>query len=274
MSPAPKRPLGQHFLRDTGIIDRIARLFQPSREDLVLEIGAGDGAISERIAPHVANLVAIEIDRECTMPLRERLSPFDHAAVLNADILKLDLKEVLSCYPANRRIRILGNLPYYIATAIIEQMLRLELPIFDMLYMVQLEVAERITASPGSGRYGYFSVCCQHFARAQMGFKIAPHCFVPKPKVVSAMIRLVPKSSKWERGSDDCFIELAKAAFAYRRKKLVNSLKRNPKFGPDAEALLAAGAISGHLRAQDISVDEYERLPFLYQQLQVRQDRA
>jgi 16S rRNA (adenine1518-N6/adenine1519-N6)-dimethyltransferase len=274
MSPAIKKLLGQHFLRDTGIIDQIACLFQPSPEDLVVEIGAGDGALSRRIAPCVGNLVAIEIDPEWTAPLRERLSSFAHVCVLDADILKLDLRQVLSNYPTNRRVRILGNLPYYIATAIIEQMLRLELPIFDMLYMVQVEVAERITAAAGTHRYGYFSVYCQHFADAQMGFKIAPQCFVPKPKVMSAMVRLVPKSVRWERETEECFIELSKAAFAFRRKKVVNSLKRNSKFGPYAADLLAAGGISSQLRAENVSVAEYERLPVLYQQLRERQDRA
>jgi 16S rRNA (adenine1518-N6/adenine1519-N6)-dimethyltransferase len=130
--------------------------------------------------------------------------------------------------------------------------------------MVQLEVAQRITAGPGSKDFGYFSVYCQHHAVVQMGFRVSPACFVPRPKVNSAVIALLPKRNEWNQGFESAFDEVVKAAFSYRRKTLSNSLARHSVLSDIAQSLLNRTGIDGCARAEDISVSEYERLAMTY----------
>jgi 16S rRNA (adenine1518-N6/adenine1519-N6)-dimethyltransferase len=268
--PAAKKRFGQHFLRDTGVIDRIVRWIQPRSEDVFLEIGAGDGALSLRLAPAVASLIAVEIDNECIPRLRSVLEAFPSAKVVAADILHLNLAEFGRDYlQAGQRLRIAGNLPYNIATPIIEIFLIARLPIEDMYFMVQYEVAQRITASPGSRRYGFFSVYCQHYSDVQMGFKVSPACFVPRPGVSSAMISLRPKSLQYDPVFESDFEAVTKAAFGHRRKTIANSLSRHPLFESIAEDLLNRAGISGSKRAEEISVQEYEVLARIYGDLRL-----
>jgi 16S rRNA (adenine1518-N6/adenine1519-N6)-dimethyltransferase len=259
--PAFKKRFGQHFLRDTGVIGRIVRWIQPTSNDFVLDIGAGDGALSTHLAPGVARLIAIEVDRDCIPRLEKALAPFESATVIEADILQLNLVELVSRYlQPGQRLRIAGNLPYNIATAIIEKLLHIKLPIEQMFFTVQLEVAQRITAQPGSRQYGFLSVYCQHRAFVQMGFKISPACFIPKPKVSSAMVSFRPKAYPPDSNVELDFEALCKAAFGYRRKTLQNSLRRHPQFGGFADALLRRAGIDGSRRAEDLSVRDYEFL--------------
>jgi len=268
--PSRKKRFGQHFLRDTGVIDRIVRWVQPRPEDLFLDIGAGDGALSLRLAPNVARLLAIEIDTDCIPLLEESLAPFPSAGVIAADILQLNLFELVSPYlQADRRLRIAGNLPYNIATAIIEKLLHSELPVFDMAFMVQLEVAQRITASPGTRQYGYFSVDCQHHCDVRFGFKVSSACFVPRPKVSSAMVSFQPKRSSLHPSIEPGFEAIAKAAFSYRRKTLENSLSRHPSIGKISHVLLQRAGISGSRRAEQLAVQEYEYLAQVYNELRM-----
>jgi 16S rRNA (adenine1518-N6/adenine1519-N6)-dimethyltransferase len=259
--PRPKKRLGQHFLRDTGILDRIIRWIQPNPGDLFVDIGAGDGALSVRLADKAAQLVAIEMDDECIPYLQRDLAPFESATIIAGDILQLDLAALVAHHrQPGQKLRIAGNLPYNIATVIIGNLLHGGLPIDDLHFMVQLEVAARITAHPSTRQYGYLSVDCQHFADVRMGFKVSPACFVPRPKVSSAMISLRPKSLPQDPAFESCFEMLIKAAFAYRRKTLENSLHRNPQLGPIAQSLLSLADIDGSRRAEELSVQEYEEL--------------
>jgi 16S rRNA (adenine1518-N6/adenine1519-N6)-dimethyltransferase len=268
--PRLKKRFGQHFLRDTGVIDRIVRLIQPSSHDVFLDIGAGDGALSLRLAPSVSRLLAIEIDADCIPPLEEALAPFPSATVVAGDILQLDLKELLSPHlPPGMQVRIAGNLPYNIATAIIEKMLHAELPVADMTFMVQLEVAERITAKPGTRDYGSFSVDCQHHSDVRFGFKVSSACFVPRPKVSSAMVSFRPKPSTLDPAFEDDFEALCRAAFNYRRKTLENSLSRHPVFGKVVSLLLERAGINGSRRAEQLSVQEYENLARAFYKLKM-----
>jgi 16S rRNA (adenine1518-N6/adenine1519-N6)-dimethyltransferase len=234
---APKKRLGQHFLRDTGIIDRIVRWMDPGPEDIFIEIGAGDGALSIRLAPRVAKILAIEVDRDCIPILETALSPFDSAEVMQGDILEIKPQLLASALlKTGRKLRVAGNLPYNISTAIIATFLKSGLPIEDMLFMVQTEVAQRITAPPGSRQYGYLSVLCQHHCDVQPGFKISPSCFVPRP------------------------------AFGHRRKTLANSLGRHPVFSGLRDSLLRRAGIDGSRRAEMLSVPEFEILTRVYRE--------
>ena len=260
-----KKRLGQHFLRDTGVIERIVRWMKPRPEDTFLEIGAGDGALTSHLAPMVARLVAIEFDRDCITRLEHELAPFESATVIQEDILHLDLVRVIPpLLQAGSDLRIAGNLPYNIATAIIEKFLHCSLPVVDMSFMVQMEVAQRIAAEPGSRQYGYLSVHCQHHCDVRLGFKINPSCFVPRPKVTSAVISLYPKQVPRDSIFESDFETLCKAAFGHRRKTLANSLGKNPLFGPVLDSLLRNAGINGACRAEDLSVDEFETLARVY----------
>ena len=254
-----KRRFGQHFLRDTGILERIVRLIRPQPGDAVLEIGAGHGALSVQLAPMVAQLVALEIDSDCLAILHAALEPFPSAEVEPGDILTVDLSALASRFSA-RRLRVVGNLPYNIATVIIQRMLASDLSFEDMTFMVQLEVAQRITSPAGSRDYGYFSVFCGHRADARLEFKVSPACFVPRPKVTSAIITLRRRQGVFHEEFEGAFEDLAKAAFGHRRKTLVNSLKANPRFSAGTDQLLVAAGIDGRLRPEQLSVADYERL--------------
>jgi 16S rRNA (adenine1518-N6/adenine1519-N6)-dimethyltransferase len=263
--PSAKKRFGQHFLRDTGVLDRIVRWIQPDKGNVFLEIGAGRGALSTRLAEHAQTLLAIEVDRDCIPILQESLDPFKSAKIISADVLQLDLAEIVSAYlHPDQKLRIVGNLPYNIATAIIYKMLHSRLPIEDMFFMVQLEVAERITANPGTKQYGYLSVDCQHYSDVRLGFKVSSACFVPRPKVSSAMISLHPKPHSQVSVWETHFEKLCKAAFSYRRKTLENALRRNPQFAKISESLLAKAGVDGSRRAEQLSVQEYEQLATLF----------
>lgn len=263
----PKKRLGQHFLRDTGVIDRIIRWIDPQSGDIFLEIGAGDGALSSRIAPAVGSLVAIELDGDCIPHLKKALESYESAAVINADIMRLNLMRfVPPKLDAQQRLRIAGNLPYNIATAIIEKILHCSLPVNDMIFMVQTEVAQRITASPGSRQYGYLSVHCQHHSDVCLGFKVSPSCFVPRPKVSSSMVSLNLKQGPKDPDFESDFESLTKAAFSHRRKTLANSLGKNPLFGAVSNSILQFSGIDGSRRAEDLSLEEFETLTRVYKE--------
>jgi 16S rRNA (adenine1518-N6/adenine1519-N6)-dimethyltransferase len=261
MRTQAKKRFGQHFLRDRGILDRIVKIIRPDPDDLIVEIGAGDGAMTTRLAPLVRRLVAIEIDRDCIPLLQSAVAGFPSVTILRENFLQSDLDPTLRGFQgASRRLRFVGNLPYNIATAIIDRLLNSGLAIADLVFMVQLEVAERILAPPGSRDYGYFSIFCQHRADVRFEFKVAPACFVPRPKVMSAVISLFPKPVGLSADQEDRFIRVTKAAFAHRRKTLSNSLRSDPEFGPVAEEILGRAAIDGARRPEQLSVAEYERL--------------
>jgi 16S rRNA (adenine1518-N6/adenine1519-N6)-dimethyltransferase len=260
-APGPKKQFGQHFLRDAGVLDRILRWVEPAETDIFVEIGAGDGALSKRIAPVVNRLIAIELDFDRIPQLESALAPYDSATVVQGDILKLDIPKLIQAeLQPSSELRILGNLPYNIASPIIEKMLHLPVPLRDIHVMVQLEVAERIRAKPGSRDYGFLSVHCQHHARVDMGFKVSPACFVPRPKVSSATISFRRIDTLMDAALEAKFEEVCKAAFGYRRKTLSNSLSKHPVIGKLTPDLLQRAQIDGARRAEQLTVDEYERL--------------
>jgi 16S rRNA (adenine1518-N6/adenine1519-N6)-dimethyltransferase len=247
------------------MLGRLGRYLHAQPEDVVLEIGAGQGALSTIIAPDVSRLIAVELDSDCLAALKEALLSYSSAIVVTGDILELDLPELLSPYlSSNNRLRIAGNLPYNIATPIIERLLYLGVPIADMMFLVQLEVAQRIIARPRTRQYGYFSVLCQHLAEVRMGFKIPPECFFPRPKVTSAVVSLQPRTERWNAGLETVFRQFTKAAFSHRRKKLANSLRQDPQIAAATEEILSEARIDGARRAEELTVEEYELLAQIY----------
>jgi 16S rRNA (adenine1518-N6/adenine1519-N6)-dimethyltransferase len=264
MKAPPKKRFGQHFLRDSGTQDRLVRLIRPMPDDLILEIGAGDGALTAKLAEYAPKLLALELDRDRIPQLTEKLSPYPTARVIAGDILKIDLGDTVATFMPATRLRIVGNLPYNIATAIIEKLLNSALPIHDMTFMVQLEVAQRIVAHPSTRLYGYLSAFCQHYSDVQFAFKVSPSCFVPPPKVTSAVISFHPKPSSGNDLFESSFLLLTKAAFGHRRKTLANSLRHHPALEKISERLLILAGIDGRRRAETLSPAEYESLTRFY----------
>ncbi len=267
-APEPKKRLGQHFLRDTGVIDRIIRWINPHPDDIILEIGAGDGALSLRLAPKVSQLHAIELDRDRIAGLESALRHFDTVKIVHEDILRLNIETFAeSCFHPGKRFRIIGNLPYNISTAIIQKFLHCSEPLHDMKFMVQTEVAQRIAASPGGRQYGFFSVLCQHHCDVKIGFKVSPSCFVPRPKVSSSVITLKPHGTAQDPYFEKNFELLGKAAFSHRRKTLSNSLLKHTLFSSLCSDLLQRASIDGNRRAEELSVKEFESLAGIYHEI-------
>ena len=261
MTAHAKKRFGQHFLRDSGVLDRIVRFIRPEPADLIVEVGAGEGALSARLAPAVSDLLAIEIDFDCIEVLRAVLGPFPSAVVEPGNFLTLNLSTLITPrLNPQKKLRFVGNLPFNISTAVIGKVLDSGLPVQDMIFMVQLEVAQRITAAPGSRTYGCLSVYCRHRADVKMGFRISPSCFVPRPKVTSAMVTIRPKARVFDSGVEHTFQELVKAAFAHRRKTTANSFKKSARFGGIIDELLMQTGIDGALRPEQLTVEEYERM--------------
>jgi 16S rRNA (adenine1518-N6/adenine1519-N6)-dimethyltransferase len=223
----------------------------------------------------VARLIAVEIDRDCIAPLELVLGAHPNVTIVRGDILDLDLKALAETYlKSKQRLRIVGNLPYNLGTAIIERLLQLRLPIEEMVFLLQLEVAERITASPGSHPYGFFTIYCHHHCEARMGFRIGPACFVPRPKIISATVTLKPSPTRWDPDLEESFEELVKAAFAHRRKTLANSLRYHTGIRAFADEMLRKAGIDGSVRPERLTVSEYERLARVYHQLRRPKPRA
>ena len=249
--PRPKRKLGQNFLCDQNILRKIVEFIAPSPEDVVVEIGAGTGALTTQLAPAVSKLLAVELDPD----LLPYLTSLPNTTVLHKDIRKVDLCLI---HPGEK-IRVVGNLPYYISSNILTSLILQRPCIRDMTMMFQEEVAHRITAPSGDPEYGYLSVIAQYYCEIKKGFKINKNCFVPKPDIESRILRFEFHDQKlldFEEYST--FIE---KAFSQRRKKLRNNLMRELDFAPDQlDAIFGELGLAADVRAENLSATQYEQL--------------
>jgi 16S rRNA (adenine1518-N6/adenine1519-N6)-dimethyltransferase len=220
----PLKRFGQNYLIDKNIINKIIDEFKPSKDDLVLEIGPGTGALTSLLADRAGVLYGVELDIRVIEDLREK---FPMMTLINSDFMKIDLSKLV---PKGKKIRIIGNIPYNITSPIIFKLIENRSLIRDARLMVQYEVAKRITAEVGSRDYSILSVLSNYFAETDLCFKISPNVFRPKPKVFSAVISMVFNKPAAEGISDTDFIKVVKASFGNRRKTLKNSLSNN-QFG-------------------------------------------
>jgi len=224
MRQKPKKSLGQNFLVDKNIQRKIidACVFKP--EDIVLEIGAGRGELSCSIAERVAKIYALEIDASLCQIIEERLRKYKNAKIINRDILEFNLRRHFARH--KDKIKVIGNIPYYITTPIIEHLLRYRDKIGSVYLTVQKEVAERMTASAGSREYGSFSCFVQYYTEARKIFLIKRNCFYPAPGVDSCFLRLgIREKPALELKDERLFFRIIRAAFGKRRKTLRNSLR-------------------------------------------------
>lgn len=248
----PRRSLGQHFLQDTAVIDRIIACFQPSPRDRVVEIGPGRGALTFRLADLLGELHVVEIDRTLAKELNRHRDRYPSLHVHTADALTLDY----CALAAGRQLRIIGNLPYNVSTPLLFRFLHHRQCIGDMLLMLQKEVVERMCASPGNRDYGRLSVMLQQSCAVDELFEVAPAAFSPPPKVNSAVARLVPYTQPPYPVSDHgVFASIVQAAFNQRRKTIRNALKKLADDTTFSRAGIDPGA-----RAETLSVADYVRL--------------
>jgi 16S rRNA (adenine1518-N6/adenine1519-N6)-dimethyltransferase len=247
-----KKQLGQHFLHDTGIIDRIVRAIDPQPGDRIVEIGPGGGALTRPLLQRHGALTVIEFDRDLIAPLTELGAAHGRLEIVQGDVLAVDFTALAGGVP----IRLVGNLPYNISSPILFHALEHAAVIRDMHFMLQKEVVDRMAAAPGSKVYGRLSVMLQASCKVTPLFRVPPGAFRPPPKVDSAVVRLLPRPPE-EIGLSDplLFGRVVKAAFAQRRKTLRNALESIC----DAEALHQVG-ISPGARAETIAVPEYVAL--------------
>jgi 16S rRNA (adenine1518-N6/adenine1519-N6)-dimethyltransferase len=248
----PRKALGQHFLHQRGVVERIIERFDPLREDVVVEIGPGLGALTFELIPKVGQLHAVELDRELAGRLERDTAAHEHVRIHQADALKIDICALCP----GQKVRLIGNLPYNVSTPLLFHLLRSLGCIRDMWFMLQKEVGERIIAVPGTKRYGRLSVMIQQCCRVELVLRVGSGAFRPPPKVDSAMLRLVPLDPPPHAVEDPgAFERIVRAAFSQRRKTLRNALMPLIE-----EARMSEAGIDPTLRAGELEVGEYVKL--------------
>lgn len=250
---ATKR-LGQNFLVDEGVVDGIVAAAGVRPGDAVLEIGPGIGTLTQGLAEAGAQVVAVELDERLVAVLGQTLAGYDNVRIIHGDILKTDISREMATEP----YKVVANLPYYITTPILMQLLEQRLPITTLVTMVQKEVAERMVAAPGGKDYGALSVAVQYYTAPEIVFSVPPRSFIPAPAVESAVIRCAVRSAPPVAVSDEkVFFRVVKAAFGQRRKTLANALKAAGIPAPEVVGTLAAAGVDGGRRGETLSLVEF-----------------
>lgn len=259
------RALGQHFLRDRSVVDRIVDLVTPTARDLVVEIGPGRGALTETLAARAGRLVTLEIDAGLAASLQERFAASSHVEVRQADARHFDYRTLRALAPdpdPAGRVLVVGNLPYSVSKPILAALVEAAPAIDEMALMLQKEVAERVAAKPGGKVYGALSVLTQVSCAVRLAFAVAPGAFSPPPQVDSAVLHLQPHRQTPVPISDlPRFATVVRAAFSQRRKSLANALAAGLGLGTErARRLIAAAGIDPGRRAETLSLAEFARL--------------
>jgi len=243
----PKKRFGQNFLQDENILNKIVKEINPQPDDLIIEIGPGYGALTQKLLPATENLIAVEIDNELAKDLKER---FPELNLINEDFLETDLSKLSS---QDKKLRVVGNIPYNITSPILFKLIENSKLIKDAVFMVQLEVAKRMTSDRGTKDYGILAVVLKYFTETELCFKISPNVFYPKPKVYSALVHINFKSILQPQEEQKLFIQIVKASFGNRRKTLKNSLSNSIFHKID----FSNSGIDLSLRAENLSADGF-----------------
>ncbi|HOQ75232.1 MAG TPA: 16S rRNA (adenine(1518)-N(6)/adenine(1519)-N(6))-dimethyltransferase RsmA [Thermoclostridium sp.] len=256
------KSLGQNFLTDANIIRKIVDTAEVDENDLVLEVGPGIGALTARLAERAGRVVAVEIDRRLLEPLSETLGGYGNVRVIHADIMKTDLRELTTGW--NGSLKVVSNLPYYITSPVIMNMLESGIPWSLLVFMVQKEVVGRMVALPGTKDYSALSVAVRYYADPKLAFHVSRNCFIPKPDVDSAVVKLKRRSlSQPDYLAREFLFRVIRASFSQRRKTLLNSLGKQPWLEGGKERLreaLARMGLSEDTRAENLSVEQFIQL--------------
>lgn len=259
-----QKKYGQNFLVDAHVLEKIVASAGITQEDCVLEIGPGIGTMTQYLAEKAREVIAVEIDKNLIPVLKDTLSDYSNVTILHEDILKVDIKGLADTENGGRAIKVVANLPYYITTPIIMGLFESGVPLKSITVMVQKEVADRMQVGPGTKDYGALSLAVQYYAKPEIVAQVGPNCFIPKPNVGSAVIRLTRYEEPPVRVRDEKFMfRLIRAAFNQRRKTLVNSLCNAGIEGVNKEDIVNAldeMKISRTVRGEALTLEQFGQL--------------
>ncbi len=259
-----QKRFGQNFLIDPHVLDKIIQAAGVTKEDMVLEIGPGIGTMTQRLAEAAGKVVAVEIDPKLIPVLKETLAGYENVRVINQDILKMDIQALVREENGGRPIKVVANLPYYITTPILMGLFERHVPVDTITVMVQKEVADRMQAGPGAKDYGALSLAVQYHAAPYLVANVPPNCFIPRPRVGSAGIRLTRHPEPPVQVADEKLLSaLIRASFNQRRKTLLNSLNNSPEIPFTKEQIAAAIdglGLSPSVRGEALTLEQFAAL--------------
>ncbi len=263
-----QKKFGQNFLIDTHVLDKIVASAGITKDDFVLEIGPGIGTMTQYLCEAAREVVAVEIDKNLIPILKETLSAYDNVTVINEDILKLDLNELAKERNGGKPIKVVANLPYYITTPIIMGLFENHVPLESITVMVQKEVADRMQVGPGTKDYGALSLAVQYYANPEIVANVPPNCFMPRPKVGSAVIRLTCHEKPPVEVTDErLMFRLIRASFNQRRKTLQNGLNNAADLDFTKEQIVKAIEEAGFvptIRGEALTLEEFAKLSNIF----------
>ena len=267
-----QKKFGQNFLIDTHVLDKIISAAEITKDDLVVEIGPGIGTMTQYLACAAREVVAIEIDKMLIPILQDTLSEYDNVTVINEDVLKVDLNKLAEERNGGRPVKVVANLPYYITTPIIMGLFENHVPLHSITIMVQKEVADRMRMGPGTKDYGALSLAVQYYAEPYLVANVPPNCFMPRPNVGSAVIKLtVHENPPVVVRDEQLMFRLIRASFNQRRKTLANGLNNSPELHYSkeqiAEAIERLGT-SPSIRGEALTLEEFARLADIFLELE------
>jgi len=259
-----QKKFGQNFLIDTHVLEKIITAAAVTKDDMVLEIGPGIGTMTQYLAEAAGHVVAVEIDHNLIPILKETLSGYDNVTIINADILKTDIRQLAEQYNGGRPIKVTANLPYYITTPIIMGLFESDILLDNITVMVQKEVAERMQSGPGSKNYGALSLAVRYYAQPYIVANVPPNCFIPRPNVGSAVIRLTRHQIPPVGVKDPALMfRLIRASFNQRRKTLLNGLNNSPNISYAKNQIAAAIEyleLPPMVRGEALTLEQFARL--------------
>ena len=266
-----QKMFGQNFLIDTHVLDRIIEASEITKDDFVLEIGPGIGTMTQYLAEAAREVTAVEIDDALIPILKDTLKEWDNVTVLHGDILKTDIRKIADEKNQGRPIKVVADLPYYITTPIIMGLFESHVPVDSITVMVQKEVADRMQTGPGSKDYGALSLAVQYYAEPKIVANVPPNCFMPRPKVGSAVIRLTRHQNPPVTTLDEkLMFRLIRASFNQRRKTLSNSLKNSqelPYSKEEVETAITECGLPLNIRGEALTLEQFARLSDAFSKL-------
>ena len=259
-----QKKYGQNFLIDTHVLNKIIAAAQITKDDFIIEIGPGIGTMTEYLLESAREVVAVEIDHNLISILEDTLSKYNNITIMNEDILKVDINKLVNEKNNGKPIKVVANLPYYITTPIIMGLFESQVPIENITVMVQKEVAERMQAGPGTKDYGALSLAVQYYAKPYIVANVPPNCFIPRPKVGSAVIRLTKHKEKiFDVTNEKLMFQMIRASFNQRRKTLVNGIKNSSEVEIPKKIMIQAIkelGLSENIRGETLTLEEFAKL--------------
>ena len=267
-----QKKFGQNFLIDTHVLDKIISAAEIKKDDLVVEIGPGIGTMTQYLACAAREVVAIEIDKMLIPILKDTLSAYDNVTIINEDVLKVDLKKLAEEKNGGRPVKVVANLPYYITTPIIMGLFENHVPLHSITIMVQKEVADRMRMGPGTKDYGALSLAVQYYAEPYLVANVPQNCFMPRPKIGSAVIKLTVHEKPPVTVRDEkLMFKLIRASFNQRRKTLANGLNNSPELCYSKDQIAAAIeklGTSPSIRGEALTLEEFAKLADIFLELE------